>query len=141
MDKTNTPSEGGTSDLAEWIAELDQDGDHILREDKAKLLVTLLKRLARSATAPISGIKIAASLRRQRDELADTLRWLDSIGGLGVQVHERIRESLKGIPTYEQQLRNIAEGIGMKYEELIHALDRWSEVIPATTHQSKGLER
>lgn len=69
----------------------------------------------------INAVPILQRIRKQRDELADVLRWLDSRGGLGLDVHARIAKALEGIPTYEQQLRNIAEGIGMTYEELMAA--------------------
>jgi hypothetical protein len=77
-----------------------------------------------------SVIPLLQKIRRQRDELADVLRWLDSRGGLGLDVHKRISKALEGIPTAEQQLRNIAEGIGMTYEELMAAASSLPQVGP-----------
>jgi hypothetical protein len=75
-----------------------------------------------SATAPrINTVPLIKRLREQRDQLADVLRWLDRRGGLGFDAHERISKALEGVPTHEQQLRNIAEGIGMTYEDLLAA--------------------
>lgn len=74
---------------------------------------------ADSESPRITAVPLLKRLREQRDELADVLRWLDRLGGLGLDVHERIRKALEGVPSYEQQLRNVAEGIGMSYDELI----------------------
>lgn len=84
-------------------------------------------RYVASAIRPISTIPLLKRLREQRDEIAEVLRWLDARGGLGHDAHERIRKALENVPSYEQQLRNVADGIGMTYEELIVALNARAE--------------
>ena len=85
----------------------------------------LLARLAISETERRPNlIPLLQKVRRQRDGLADVLRDIDSRGllsGFGGTEH-RVREALKDIPDAEQQLRNIAEWIGMDYDELRAAL-------------------
>lgn len=80
--------------------------------------------LARSETRSISGIKLIKEYRRQRDELADILRDIHDRELLGThpQTYAKVRDVLAKVPTYEQRLRNIAEGLDMTYEELMAAV-------------------
>ena len=92
-----------------------------------------------SATRPISGIQLLKALREQRDEAADVLRRLmhklreesGSENPMEPFAYDASWEALANeadatlakCPSYEQQLRNIAEGIGMTVEELRAALN------------------
>lgn len=90
---------------------------------------------ARSATPrTIKTMPLIKRLKDQRDTVAEVLReafdargcerkLADGSGILSAAWLERARAILAECPSYEQQLRNIAEGIGMTYEELIEALN------------------
>lgn len=81
--------------------------------------------LARSATPPrVMAMPLLKLLREQRDALADLLREIHHRGLVTeANVEERIRLALKKVPTYEQQLENVANGLGMTADELRAALD------------------
>ena len=90
-----------------------------------------------SATKTIRGMDFIRTLKKQRDEIADALRlfvkaedeWQRTKSGMPKgtfddplsDAYRAAVKALEGVPTYEQQLRNIAEGIGMSYEELLAA--------------------
>jgi len=98
------------------------------------------KDKAQSATPAISGIPLVKMFRAQRDQLADALRhilWIKECGVDGRDEHGVFRnfpeterdamysiakEALKDVPSYVQQLRNVAAGIGMDYDELVRRL-------------------
>ena len=110
--------------MLEYQAKQALDSGRMNLELDARVVVPQIIAALRSPVPEggrINAVPILQRIRKQRDELADVLRWLDSRGGLGLDVHARIAKALEGIPTYEQQLRNIAEGIGMTYEELMAA--------------------
>lgn len=80
-------------------------------------------------------------LKDQRDECAALLRDVRTVmqsvhgsGAAGKDIDVKTRDWLKKVdaalekcPTSEQQLRNIAEGIGMPYEELLSAFSPQKE--------------
>lgn len=86
------------------------------------------RRALPSATAPtISGVKVAMRLKQQRDELADALRALLAVVEnnfpMPAGVHagspmDLARKAIAQVPTYEQQLRNICDGVGIDYEQM-----------------------
>lgn len=84
-----------------------------------------LKSSALSATPRITTLPLLQRLRKQRDEvraaLAVAFRHVDSVSH--GKDHALIKAALDSAPSYEQQLRNIAEGIGMTYEDLIEAMN------------------
>lgn len=84
---------------------------------------------------------IVKTLKDQRDQVATVLRellrlydWRNEVGATITDDQARqygrekkfawiaARDILEKCPSYEQQLRNVAEGIGMTYEELIEAV-------------------
>lgn len=94
----------------------------------------------RSATAPIRGMPIIKALKDQRDGAADVLRRLmhklredsGSTDPMEPFAYDHSWELLAieadailaKCPSWTQQLRNIAEGLGMTYEELVAGIDR-----------------
>lgn len=91
-----------------------------------------------SATTRISAIPLIKRLKQQRDEIADVLRQAFDARGCRVVNHdgscvvtsewvEAATVALRDVPTYEQQIRNIAEGIGMSYDDLIAAVSASSD--------------
>lgn len=103
--------------------------------------IEALKRLLVSARATsFPGVKIAKMFKDQRDAAADVLRRLmakmreesgapdDPMAPFAYDASwEALAKEADAIldkcPSYEQQLRNIAEGVGMSYEELIAAVE------------------
>lgn len=71
-------------------------------------------------------IPLIKRLQKQRDGLADVLRDIVQRDLLPYATNLKAKAALDQVPTYEQQLRNIAEGVGMTYEELIAAVDSGS---------------
>jgi len=98
------------------------------------------KASAVSATPTISGIPLVKMFRDQRDQLADALRhvlWIKDCGVDGRDengvfrnfpeserdaMYNIAKDALKDVPSYVQQLRNVADGIGMDYDELVRRL-------------------
>lgn len=92
---------------------------------------TTCKLCALSATPRIPALGLLKEMGKQRDECADALRALAKVVEdnfpMPAGVHagsplDRARKALASVPTYEQRLRNIAEGIGMTYDELMAAM-------------------
>ena len=118
-------------------------------------ILEVTKSSTPSAKEPrVSGIQLVKMMRDQRDALADAMRlivqaddmeehneaifkgqWKKGAKAWGGAFIDRTRKegmkkartALEGVPTSEQQLRNIAEGIGMTYEELMAAMSRPTE--------------
>jgi hypothetical protein len=91
--------------------------------------------LATSAREPIKTIPLIKRLKEQRDKLADVVREIrprmQSVygsGKLGQNISDadwawlkQVDAALDGVPTYAQQLRNICEGVGLNYDEVMAA--------------------
>lgn len=104
----------------------------LLAWDNCAEWVALRRAIASRCTEAkrIPGMGLIRRLKDQRDECADALRGLLEVVErnfpMPAGVHEGspldvARKAIAKVPTYEQQLRNIAEGIGMTYEELLAA--------------------
>lgn len=90
------------------------------------------RRTALPEERRITGMPLIKRLKTQRDECATVLRELVAVVERNLPMPAGVRENsplgrahkiLSEVPSYEQQLRNLAEGIGMTYEALIAALD------------------
>lgn len=79
------------------------------------------------AIRPLSTVPLMKRLKGQRDTVVELLRRVmicdrnANILNGARDLREDMAKALAEIPSYEQQLRNIADGIGMKYEDLIAA--------------------
>lgn len=132
-EEVRTSSEKASpADAIAWLngALVDDEGRLILTRD---YIVRCLAALTPSATTRISAIPLIKRLKQQRDEIADVLRQAFDARGCRVVNHdgscvvtsewvEAATVALRDVPTYEQQIRNIAEGIGMSYDDLIAAV-------------------
>ena len=123
-------------------------------EDAIKTAISMLNSVPSAKEPRVSGIQLVKMMRDQRDALADAMRlivqaddmeehneaifkgqWKKGAKAWGGAFIDRTRKegmkkartALEGVPTSEQQLRNIAEGIGMTYEELMAAMSRPTE--------------
>lgn len=95
-------------------------------DDGWRIIEEALTEEAASATQRPNAVPLLKRLREQRDEVADVLR--DIVGRNLLSSYPvtegRAKAILEKCPSYEQQLRNIADGIGMDYDDLLAALQR-----------------
>lgn len=91
----------------------------ILQEHRQQINAAAPEEQPRLRVMPI--VKL---LKDQRDECATLLRRArqQDDGTWGRDLVREIDSLLSKVPSYEQQLRNVAEGLGMTYEQLIEAV-------------------
>lgn len=117
----------GELDAAEWKAEhrlaMFNQREQLLRDLQAAAM-----RAPQSATRRITAMPLIKKLSEQRDECADALRRLTAVVEnnfpMPAGVHpdsplDAARKALAKVPTYEERLRNICDGVGLDYDTLM----------------------
>lgn len=103
--------------------------DHSCVEQLRIQLSAATARIAEMEGAPkINAVALVKMFRDQRDECADALREMVSqfaaysISGDREQALKKARAALIKVPTYEQRLQNVCDGLGISREQLTAAL-------------------
>jgi hypothetical protein len=99
----------------------------LIDDTKEKAEAAWNKRVPYVNTPPISGVKLVKMFKDQRDEVAEVLRgclsWLSSYpGGGALKAYDRARAVLDNCPSYDRQLQNLCDGLGITREQLEGAL-------------------
>lgn len=126
----------GGDDLKVYTVKPTNDGGILTVKDARTIWAALQIPVASSAIKPIATMPLIKKISEQRDECADALRRLTAVveenfpmpaGVYPGSPLDAARKALANVPTYHQRLRNIAEGIGMTYEELMAAMKNRSD--------------